>query len=65
MNAFEDVISRYLEDQGYWVRQSVKIDIDKQEKVKIGTQSMPRPEIDLVALNVRNTSYCWLRLNHI
>jgi hypothetical protein len=52
MNAFEDVVKRYLEEGGYWVRQSVKIEITPEDKRAIGTYSMPRPEIDLVALNV-------------
>ena len=53
MNAFEDIAKRYLEAQGYWVRQSVKVEITKAEKVAIGTPSMPRPEIDLVAFNAK------------
>lgn len=53
MNAFENIISQYLEEEGYWVRQSVKVDIMKEDKRKIGLPSMPRPEIDLVALNVK------------
>jgi len=53
MNAFEDIVKLYLEAEGYWVRQSVKIDISKQDKREIGLYSMPRPEIDLVALNVK------------
>jgi len=52
MNAFEDIVKLYLEEEGYWVRQSVKVNISKQDKVDIGLPSMPRPEIDLVALNV-------------
>ena len=54
MNAFEDIVKLYLEEEGYWVRQSVKVDITKQDKVDIGLPSMPRPEIDLVALNAKN-----------
>lgn len=53
MNAFEDIVRRYLEEQGYWVRQSVKVEITKPQKVEIGTPSMPRPEIDLVAFNAK------------
>ena len=53
MNAFEDIVKLYLEEKGYWVRQSVKVNrITKEDKRDIGTYSMPRPEIDLVALNV-------------
>ena len=53
MNAFEDIVKLYLEEEGYWVRQSVKVNISKQDKRDIGTYSMPRPGIDLVALNVK------------
>ncbi len=54
MEAFEDIVRRYLENKGYWVRQSVKVHISKEDKVTIGTYSMPTPEVDLVALNVRD-----------
>ena len=53
MNAFEKIVGQYLEEEGYWVRQSVKVHISKQDKVDIGKYSMPTPEIDLVALNMR------------
>jgi hypothetical protein len=52
MNAFETIVAQFLERKGYWVRQSVKVNISKEDKVRIGKPSMPRPEIDLVALNV-------------
>lgn len=54
MEAFEDIVRRYLENEGYWVRQSVKVHISGEDKVAIGTYSMPTPEVDLVALNVRD-----------
>ena len=53
MNAFETIIKLYLEENSYWVRQSVKARISKEDKVALGLPSMPTPEIDLVALNVR------------
>ena len=53
MNAFENIIAQYLEEEGYWVRQSVKVDISKADKKEIGSSTMPRPEIDLVALKVK------------
>lgn len=52
MNAFEEIIKQYLEAEDYWVRQSVKVEISKEDKKAIGLSTMPRPEIDLVALNV-------------
>lgn len=53
MNAFENIIAQYLEAEGYWVRQSVKVEISKDDKKAIGLPTMPRPEIDLVVLNVK------------
>jgi hypothetical protein len=53
MNAFEEIVKQYLETEGYWVRQSVKVEISKDDKKEIGLPTMPRPEIDLVALNVK------------
>jgi len=53
MNAFEEIVKQYLETEGYWVRQSVKVEISKEDKKEIGLPTMPRPEIDLVALNVK------------
>ena len=54
MNAFEDIVKVYLEEKGYWVRQSVKVEkITSEDKKAIGLTTMPRPEIDLVALNAK------------
>ncbi len=53
MNAFENIVRMFLEAEGYWVRQSVKVEISKEDKKAIGLPTMPRPEIDLVALNVK------------
>ena len=52
MNAFEDIVKLFLEEEGYWVRQSVKVEISKEEKRELGNPTMPRPEIDIVALKV-------------
>jgi len=54
MNAFEDIIKLYLEENGYWVRQSVKVNITIEEKRELRNPTMPRPEIDLVALKVKD-----------
>ena len=53
MNAFENIVTQYLEEKGYWVRQSVKVHISKEDKRALDLPTMPRPEIDLVALNVK------------
>lgn len=52
MNAFEDIVGQYLESEGYWARHSVKVEISKDDKRRIELPTMPRPEIDIVALNV-------------
>jgi len=53
MNAFEDIVKLYLEEEGYWVRQSVKVHhITKEDKRRLKNYSMPTPEIDIVALNM-------------
>ena len=49
MEYFESIIKTLLEHEGYWVRQSFKVNLAKQEKKQIGKPSMPRPEIDLLA----------------
>ena len=49
MNHFEGIIKTILEHDGYWVRQSFKVKLTKQEKRDIGKPSLPRPEIDLLA----------------
>lgn len=49
MDAFESLVAMLLRHQGYWVSQSVKVKLTKEEKKAIGTASMPRLELDLVA----------------
>lgn len=51
MDYFEGLVKTLLEYEGYWVRQSFKVELTKQEKRDIGKHSIPRPEIDLLALN--------------
>jgi hypothetical protein len=51
MDHFENIIRTLLEAEGYWVRQSFKVNLTKGEKRQIGKPSIPRPEIDLLALH--------------
>ena len=51
MESFEEIVKVLFEEDNYWVRQSEKINLTKEEKKKTGKPSIPRPEIDLVALN--------------
>lgn len=52
MDAFESIIGQLLEEEKYWVRHSVKIDLTVEEKRQIGKPSTPRPEIDIIALDI-------------
>jgi hypothetical protein len=52
MDHFESIISTLLEADGYWVRRSFKIGVKKEEKRQVGKHSIPRPEIDLLALSL-------------
>lgn len=49
MDYFEATIRTLLEEEGYWTKQSFKVEVSKQEKRLIGKHSIPRPEIDLIA----------------
>ena len=49
MEPFEGIVKTALELEGYWVRQSFKVNLTKEEKREIGKHSLPRPEIDLLA----------------
>lgn len=48
MDYFENIVKRLIEQEGYWVRQSVKVNLTKEEKRLVGKHTIPRPEIDLV-----------------
>lgn len=49
MDHFESIIKTLLEIDGYWVRQSFKVNLTKEEKQRTGKPTIPRPEIDLLA----------------
>ncbi|MGO8794458.1 MAG: hypothetical protein ACLQLC_06520 [Candidatus Sulfotelmatobacter sp.] len=48
MDAFKQVVSEILWMDGYWVGTSVKVDLTKEEKVRIGRPSSPCWELDIV-----------------
>ncbi|MGJ8670336.1 MAG: hypothetical protein ACSHXK_12660 [Oceanococcus sp.] len=49
MDYFEALVKTLLESEGYWVRQSLKVNLTKEEKREVANPSIPRPEIDLIA----------------
>ncbi|MBN8631890.1 MAG: hypothetical protein J0L76_13660 [Rhodobacterales bacterium] len=53
MDAFESLVRLLMEKDGYWTVQSHKVNVTKEEKRAIGKPSIPRPEVDLLALDLR------------
>lgn len=51
MDAFEQLAADIFWNEGYWVRTGVKVELTREEKIRIGRHSSPRWEIDLVAYN--------------
>jgi len=51
MDNFEALVRLLLEQEGYWTRQSQKVNLSKEEKIEIGKPSIPRPEIDVIGYN--------------
>jgi hypothetical protein len=54
MDAFESLIRLLMDKDNYWTVQSHKVNVTKEEKREIGKPSIPRPEIDLLALDPRS-----------
>jgi hypothetical protein len=51
MDNFEGIIRTLLEADHFWVQSSFKVELTLEERRHIGKHSMPRPELDLLALN--------------
>lgn len=60
MDAFEDLVARLLRREGFWTRQNYKVDLLKDEKVRIGLPSMPRPDIDILAYQSVENRLVWV-----
>ena len=65
MDYFEALVQTLLELEGYWVRQSFKVNLTKEEKRQTGKPSIPRPEIDLLALNFRRNEVLALEVKSL
>ena len=48
MDSFEQVVAALLVRRGYWVQTSLKVELTKEDKRKIGRDSSPRWELDVV-----------------
>ena len=42
MDYFESIVKTLLENEGYWTRQSYKVNVTKEEKRQIGKHTIPR-----------------------
>jgi hypothetical protein len=49
MDAFESVISMLLRHDGYWTIPSFKVQLTREDKLRIKNRFTPRREIDLIA----------------
>lgn len=56
VDAFESVVKLLLEGQGFWVRNSYKVSLTKEEKVSIGRPSCPRWELDVLGYRPKDNS---------
>jgi hypothetical protein len=54
MDAFERVVSEILWREDYWVQNSLKVELTKEEKVALGRPSSPRWELDIVGYSGRH-----------
>ena len=54
MEAFEQLVAEFFRMEGHWVGTSVKIELTKAEKRKIGRYSSPRWELDIIAYHARD-----------
>jgi hypothetical protein len=60
VDAFEDLIARILVREDFWVVQNYKVNLEKEEKVRIGLHSMPPPDIDIVAYKPVTNEVNWV-----
>lgn len=49
MDAFEQLAADIFWAEGHWVQTGVKVELTREEKLRIGRHSSPRWEVDLVA----------------
>ncbi len=62
MDAFELIVGLLLEEERYWIRHSVKINLTIEEKKLIGKPSAPRPEIDIIAIDIKKNTIILLEV---
>lgn len=60
MDAFEQIVAKVFELDGYWVYTNYKIKLGKKQKAELGKPSMPRPEIDVLAYRPVENRLIWV-----
>ncbi len=60
MDAFEQIVSGLFRANGYWTINSYRVSLTREEKAQIGTHSMPRPEIDILAYKGSTNELIWI-----
>lgn len=65
MDHFESLIKLLLERKGFWVLQSHKVNLTKEEKVQVNKHSIPRVELDLIAFNQKTNELLVLEVKSL
>ena len=60
MNAFESIIAHLLQRDHFWTRIGYKVELTPEAKRAIGTPSMPRLEIDVLAYYGETNLFWWV-----
>ena len=60
MDAFEQIISRLLWQEGIWTTVGYKVNLPKEKKKVLGKPTMPRPEIDILGYQASENLLLWV-----
>ncbi len=60
MDAFESLVAKLLEWNGYWTRLNYKVNLSVEDKKAVGKPSMPRPEVDILAYKPSDNLLLWV-----
>jgi len=69
MDYFEDTVKTILEREGYWVRQSFKVELTRDEKLEVMQDprraSIPRVEVDLLVFDAQKNNVLVLEVKSL
>jgi hypothetical protein len=60
VNAFEQIVSKLFQSEGYWTINGFRVELTKEEKKAIDKPSMPRPELDVLAYQGKTNELIWV-----